>query len=154
MPSKRYVYSKTKPTGFLPRILIITGIVVLAVMLLLVKNQATSSTLPAEISLEAQYDKYFKEGKPIFAFFHSTNCNSCIEMMRNVNQVYPEFNENVELVDVDVYDTHNSNLLRRFNIRSIPTQVFIDRHGQNKVVIGVIELNQLRQYLQLLKETP
>jgi thiol-disulfide isomerase/thioredoxin len=123
-------------------------------MLLLAKNQSATSTLPSNMSPEAQYDQYIKQGKPTFAFFHSTNCDTCIEMMGIVAQIYPEFKEHVALVDTDVYDAQNSNLLRRFNIRSIPTQVFIDRHGQKKVVIGVISTVQLRQYLQILKETP
>jgi len=75
-------------------------------------------------------------------------------MMEIVAQVQPEFKEQVALVDVDVYNEQNNNLLRRFSIRSIPTQVFIDRHGQKKVIIGVIAPAQLRQYLQILKETP
>ena len=143
-----------KQNGLLPTILILAGIVVLVAVLFFVKNQPSKSTVPVNESTEAQFDRYMKEGKPTFAFFHSTNCHSCIVMMDTVAQVYPEFKDGVALVDVDVYDSQNENLLRRAGINSIPTLVFIDRKGQGKVSIGVIEADQLRQQLQILKGTP
>ncbi len=154
MPADKYPKSKNSSSNLFPKILILTGVAFIAVMLILAKNQSSASAPPAEVAAETQYDQYAKEGKPIFAFFHSTNCDSCIEMMEIVAQIHPEFKELVALVDVDVYNEQNNNLLRRFSIRSIPTQVFIDRHGQKKVVVGVIAPAQLRQYLQILKETP
>lgn len=143
-----------KQNGLLPTILILAGIVVLVAVLFFVKNQPSKSVVPVNESTEAQFDRYMKEGKPTFAFFHSTNCHSCIVMMDTVAQVYQEFKEGVALVDVDVYDSQNENLLRRAGINSIPTLVFIDRKGQGKVSIGVIEADQLRQQLQILKGTP
>lgn len=154
MPADKYPKSKNSSPGLFPKILILTGVAFIAVMLILAKNQSSSSAPPIEVAAEAQYDQYIKQGKPIFAFFHSTNCDSCIEMMEIVAQVHPEFKEQVALVDVDVYNEQNNNLLRRFSIRSIPTQVFIDRNGKKNVIIGVIPAVQLRKYLQSLKETP
>jgi len=75
-------------------------------------------------------------------------------MMATVAQVYPEFKDNLALVDVDVYDSQNANLLRRARINSIPTLVFIDRKGQVKVSIGVMQADQLRTQLRILQETP
>jgi thiol-disulfide isomerase/thioredoxin len=150
------IKNNPKQNGLLPKILIFAGIVVLVLVVFFVKNQPSQSqsAVPADQSLEAQFDGYLKEGKPTFAFFHSTNCHSCIVMMDTVAQVYPEFKDGVALVDVDVYDDQNGNLLRRAGINSIPTLVFIDRKGQGKVTIGVIEADQLRQQLQILKGTP
>ena len=75
-------------------------------------------------------------------------------MMETVDQVYPEFKQDVALVDVNVYDPQNENLLRRGGIYSIPTLVFIDRNGASQVSIGVIEAEALRQQLTALKEMP
>lgn len=154
MPNKKHTKLKHKTSDLLPKLLILAGIAFIAVVMFLAKEQSSSPPLPSEIAAETLYDQYAKQGKPIFAFFHSTNCDSCIEMMEIVAQVQPEFKEQVALVDVDVYNEQNNNLLRRFSIRTIPTQVFIDRHGKKKVIIGVIAPAQLRQYLQILKETP
>lgn len=150
MPTKQ----NSKQNGLLPKILILAGVVVLVIMIFAFKNQATQSAVSADKSLEARFDRYIKEGRPTLAFFHSTNCHSCIVMMDIVAQVYPEFKDSVALVDVDVYDSQNENLLRRAGINSIPTLVFIDRKGQRKVSIGVIDAAQLRRQLQILDGTP
>jgi len=154
MPVKKKNKSHPNHSGTLPKILIIAGIVLIVVVLFLFKNQPSKSAAPAGESPEAQMDQYLKDGKPIFAFYHSTDCHSCIVMMDTVAQVYPEFKDGVALVDVNVYDPQNENLLRRARINSIPTLVFIDRNGEGKVTIGVIEADALRQELTALKELP
>ena len=150
MPTKK----NPKQNGLLSKILILAGIIILVAVVFLIKNQPSKSMVPVNESPEAQFDRYMKEGKPTFAFFHSTNCHSCIVMMATVAQVYPEFKDNLALVDVDVYDSQNANLLRRARINSIPTLVFIDRKGQVKVSIGVMQADQLRTQLRILQETP
>lgn len=150
MPTRK----NRKQNGLLPKILFLAGIAVLVAVVLLLKNQPSKSEVPVAGSPEAQYDLYLQEGKPIFAFFHSTNCHSCIVMMDTVAQVYPEFKGGVALIDADVHDPQNENLLRRARIISIPTLLFIDHKGQRKVSFGVMEAEQLRQQLQILKDTP
>ncbi len=154
MPAKGPVKSKPSQTGLLPKVLILAGVVVLVIAVYLVKNQPSMADVPADESLQVQFDRYLQERKPILAFFHSTNCHSCIVMMNTVAQVYPEFKTEVGLVDVKVYDLQNEDFVRRERISSIPTLVFIDRNGQRKISIGVLEPDQLRQRLQALKETP
>ena len=154
MPVKKKTKSNPNPSGLLPKILILGGIVLIVAVMFLVKNQPSQSAAPTGESPEAQMDRYLEEEKPIFAFFHSTDCHSCIVMMETVDQVYPEFKEDVALVDVNVYDSQNENLLRRAGISSIPTLVFIDRTGEGQVSIGVIEAEVLRQQLTALKELP
>lgn len=154
MPVKKKNRANPNPSGLLPRILILGGIALIVVVLFLVKSQPSQPAVPAGESPEAQMDRYLEEKKPIFAFFHSTDCHSCMVMMETVDQVYPEFKEDVALVDVNVYDTQNENLLRRARINSIPTLVFIDRNGEGQVFIGVIEAEALRQQLTALKKIP
>jgi thiol-disulfide isomerase/thioredoxin len=91
-------------------------------------------------------------GQPVFVFFHSNNCKSCLDMIAVVDQVYPDFRADVALVDVNVYDPENQGLIQRAKIFSIPTQVFIDASGQGKVTIGVMAPEDLRQQLQALAE--
>lgn len=99
---------------------------------------------------EAQLDRFLIAGKPTLAFFHSNNCVQCIKMMEVVEQVYPEFDGSVALVDVNVYDKSNSRLLQRAQIRAIPTQIFFDRTGQGKVIMGAMTPDQFREQMQTL----
>lgn len=102
----------------------------------------------------AQLDRLLAAKQPTLAFFHSNNCKQCLTMMEVVEQVYPEFANSVALVDVNVYDERNAALLQRARIRAIPTQIFFDRSGQGRVVLGAMEPEQLRQELQTLVGAP
>jgi len=109
------------------------------------------TTPPPELP-EAQFDRLLAESRPIFAFFHSNTCAKCVQMMGIVDQVHPEFAEQVALVDVNVYEEGNSNLLQRAQIRVIPTLIFIDRTGQGQVYTGVLPADALREQLRALAE--
>lgn len=104
----------------------------------------------ADLSPEAQVDHLLAAGQPIFVFFHSNTCQQCIDMTRIVEQVYPNFDGRVYLVDVNVYDSANQNLLRRAGLRVIPTSVFIDRSGEAWGYTGVMPAADLREQLQRL----
>jgi hypothetical protein len=73
-------------------------------------------------------------------------------MMAVVDQVYPTFEGQVGLVDVDVYASWNENLLRRARITNIPTQVFINEKGEGKTMIGGMPAEELSAQLQTLAE--
>lgn len=110
----------------------------------------TQPTPTPALSPEAQFDHILATGKPALAFFHSTTCIQCVQMTEIVEQVYPEFAGSVALVDVNVYDQRNANLLRRADIRVIPTLIFIDRSGQGRGYLGVMEVDELKKQLQAL----
>jgi len=107
------------------------------------------SSLPGELP-EAQLNRLLAAGQPTLAFFHSNNCIQCIKMMEVVEEVYPEFDESVALVDVNVYDETNRNLLQRAQIRAIPTQIFFDAIGQGWVIMGAMTPDQFREQMQTL----
>lgn len=150
MSPKYIIKTKPKKNEQLPKILILFGIVILAIAILLIKNQSDKNLVAVIESPEAQFDKYLQEEKPVFIFFHSNNCESCIVMMETVDQVYPNYKNQVALVDVNVYDPINEKFLQRAGINTIPTQVFVDSSGEGKVTIGVMTADQLAQQLDLL----
>ena len=110
----------------------------------------TPTTATLSDSPEAQLGRLLAAGKPTLAFFHSNNCQQCIKMMEVVAQVYPEFEGSVALVDVNVYDKTNTKLLQVAGIRAIPTQIFYDSAGKSQVVLGAMEPDLFRAYLQSL----
>lgn len=151
MPKKRY----HRKTNNLARILIVVGVLALAAALLLIKAgnkpleapAETSGTLPA-----VQLQNALAEHRPTLAFFHSYNCQQCIDMMEIVQQVYPEFTDSIVLVDIDVYDERNEPLLRQVGLQYIPTLFFYDSAGQSEISVGVMEAELLRQKLFALAE--
>ena len=83
-------------------------------------------------------------------FLHSLDCIPCKEIMGTVGNIYPEFQNSVVLIDVDVYVQSNQNILRRERLQSIPTLVFYDAQGSRQVFIGAMPPEQLRETLTLL----
>ena len=150
MPAGKTSTTRSGFSGPLPRLLILVGIAILIAAILLLKNQPqTAPDLTQELP-EAQLDWYLEHHRPVFVFYHSTTCKTCTDMMAVVNQVYPEFKDQIGLVDVNVYMTGNENLLRRARIMNIPTQVFINEKGQGMTKIGGMQADELRAALQAL----
>jgi thiol-disulfide isomerase/thioredoxin len=150
MPPKSYSKSHSGKTNFLPTVLMLAGIIIVVVVVFLLKNQPEPKPDLTAKTAETQLDWYLENEQPVFVFFHSTTCKTCTDMMVIVDQVYPEFKDQVGLVDVDVYASWNEDLLRRARITNIPTQVFINGKGEGKTMIGGMQPDELRAQLQAL----
>jgi len=164
MPTNSKKKNKYNPSNT-AKILTIVGILLVVVILIIIKNykgnvppepdqvapatEVVNNLLPPGTP-EEQVDWSLENNQAAFIFFHSNNCQSCIDMMAIVDEVYPEFQETIPLIDVNVYDEANQNLLRRAGINTIPTQVFLDSSGQGKVALGVMSQDQLREQLAAL----
>jgi thiol:disulfide interchange protein len=136
-----------------PQYLILGGVILLVVLVLSIKPDRQPSNALAtgnEDLPAAQLDQALAENKPTLAFFHSDNCYQCIVMMDIVAQVYPEFENAVTLVDINVYDERNDELLRRVGLQYIPTLIFYNLAGNGQVSVGVMEAENLRQTLSAL----
>jgi thiol-disulfide isomerase/thioredoxin len=136
----------------LPQLLALSGFAILVISILVAKSykddtQAASFTTDPDQLAEVQLDQALEAHLPVLAFFHSDNCEKCLIMMDAVGQVYPEFQDQVILVDVDVYNDLNQPLLRRVRLQYIPTLIFYDRSGAFNTNVGVLEANQLRSRL-------
>jgi len=131
-----------------PTLLILAGIALLLIAIFVLKSGDNSSASAA--SLELQLDQALEEGRPTFVFLHSLDCIPCKEMMGTVANVYPDFQDSVVLIDVDVYVQRNQNILRRERLQSIPTLVFYDAQGTRQVFIGAMPAEQFRDTLTRL----
>ena len=151
MPKKR----RYKRPNYVPRILIVVGVLALVIVLLLIKagNKPQAQTTDNSGDLPVtQLQNALAEHRPTLAFFHSNNCQQCITMIGIVEQVYPEYSDVIRLVDVNVYDERNAPLLQQVGLQYIPTLVFYDRAGKSQVSVGVMEAELLRQTLAALAE--
>jgi len=131
-----------------PTLLILVGLALLLIAIYTLKN---SGAAPADaVALDTQLDQALENGRPTFVFLHSLDCIPCKELMGVIARVYPEFQETVVLIDVDVYDQRNVSILQRERLQAIPTLVFYDTLGRREVVLGVLQPEQLRTTLQTL----
>jgi thiol:disulfide interchange protein len=133
--------------------LVLLGVIILVgvvFLLKLQKNAPAQTQASGSQTAEVQLMGALEVGQPTFGFFHSDNCDSCLQMMEVVAEVYPEYAEDVVLVDVNVYDPANQDLLRQSQIRVIPTMIFFDPRGETQTVLGVIQPDQLRAQLNAI----
>jgi thiol:disulfide interchange protein len=144
MPKRKRPVRNQRP----PTLLILAGIALLLIAVFALKN--SYDTPASAASLEAQVDQALKDDRPTFVFLHSLECIPCKEMMDTVADVYPEFQNSVVLVDVDVYDRSNTGILRREQVKSIPTLVFYSTKGNRQVFIGAMPPDQFRDTLTRL----
>ncbi len=150
-------------------VLVIGSIAVTIVGILLLKDQqqpavvlsaAQSSALAAATSSPAvvngpfkptspadQLDQALAAGQPVLVFMHSTTCQSCIDMTKVVDQIYPEFADRIALVDVDVYDEANGPLMEKLGLRYIPTVVAFDKEGKTAQNVGAMKAVAFRSFL-------
>jgi thiol-disulfide isomerase/thioredoxin len=95
-----------------------------------------------------QLNQALAQGKPALVFMHSTTCQSCIDMMKVVDQVSPEFAGQIALVDVDVYDDANGPLMQMLGLRYIPTVVAFNTEGKASQNVGVMKPDAFRTFLR------
>jgi thiol-disulfide isomerase/thioredoxin len=145
MPRKR----KSKNSN-LPRFLIIAGLALLVALVLMLKDKPQVVAVPGEIA-EVQLARALKARQPTLAFYHSTNCQQCLVMMDIIDEVYPEYNDSITLVDIDVYDERNIPLMQEVGLQYIPTLMFYNNEGERFVHIGVMEAVNLHQALAALE---
>jgi thiol-disulfide isomerase/thioredoxin len=136
-------------------------IAVVAILLLKKQPQVEATQNDAMVSVAStgerpadQYKYAITNSKPTLVFFHSNNCDSCIQMIRIVNEVYPEFAGQVTLVDVNVYDQDNQTLIYREEVNFIPTLVFYDHTRERQLFVGVMNGPDLRQKLNEISQEP
>ena len=128
----------------------VIAIVALMVTQLKSDSQATPTIAGASsgVSPAEQLRQATDQGRPALVFMHSTDCIPCKQMMTIVEQVYPEFTNQVVLVDVNVYDEANASLMQTLRLQAIPTSVIFDRKGQSKTFVGVMSATDLRTRLR------
>ena len=95
-----------------------------------------------------QLNQALTTGKPTLVFMHSTTCQSCIDMMKVVDKVYPEFAGQIALVDVDVNDNANGPVMQLLGLRYIPTVVVFDSQGQKSQNVGAMKADAFRTFLR------
>jgi thioredoxin-like negative regulator of GroEL len=140
--------------------LIVLILVIASVGLVILKNynqtiQKDSVNNVASNSNERPANLYkyaIINSKPALVFFHSNNCDSCIQMIQVINEIYPEFEEQVILVDVNVYEEQNRGLISQLEINYIPTLVFYNRAGEEITHVGVIESKDLHEELSRISQ--
>lgn len=69
-------------------------------------------------------------------------------MMGVVADVFPEYENEIALVDVIVSEQRNRSLMERYGIRAIPTLIFFNASGQAQTIVGALEPQDFQDMLE------
>lgn len=115
------------------------------------EQQSTYDQPASESASQAALDEALQQGKPVFLNFHSNQCVPCIEMEKVIEEVEPEYADQVKFIVVDVYDPSEMGLCNNFQVQLIPTSFFIDSSGQViEAYEGLIDAPMMREILNSL----
>lgn len=92
--------------------------------------------------------------QPAWLLFHSTSCQSCIEMEQVFQTLEPEFKGKVAFINIDVNDSAEQSLCIQYGIQYIPTTYFLNASGAATFnYVGVIQEAEMRAKLKALGES-
>lgn len=91
--------------------------------------------------------------KPQIIKFTSAMCSECVKMDKSVKEVYPNYQDKIQLVTIPVHvqSDYNSQMIAKYNITLVPTTLFITKNNRvMKRVEGSVSPNELDKYMREL----
>lgn len=106
-------------------VLIVVGIFTYKIM----SKSKTEDNQTAENKLESEVSIYYNEKSlPTLLDFGSTTCEPCKTMFPILNSIEEKYQEKLVVKFINVYsDSKNT---KKYNIRIIPTQIFLNSDGK------------------------
>lgn len=95
-----------------------------------------------------------KTTRPQVIKFTSTMCLDCQTMNKIMKEIFPQYRDRIDLVEVNVQDNQRStqDWIKKHDVTLVPTIILIDSNGnQVKRIEGAIEKELMDEYLQGLK---
>ncbi|ADG81349.1 thioredoxin family protein [Thermincola potens] len=134
-------------------------VLVAAVVALFAAKGIKSGSAPEEYSSNTAsqtaslIEEAKQKGQPAWLLFHSTTCQSCIEMEAVYNALKPEFEGKVAFININVNDPAEQDLCVQYQIQYIPTTFFLNSKGEITFnYVGVIQQDEMRAKLKELAE--
>ena len=85
-------------------------------------------TKQAVLALDNPVDKARQSGKPSLVDFGATGCKPCDMLAPILDALREKYKDNLNVVFVHVRE--KPNLASRYNVQSIPVQIFYDKNGK------------------------
>lgn len=135
-------------------------VLVAAVIALFAAKGVKTESVPEDYSLNTPasqtaslIEEAKQKGQPAWLLFHSTTCQSCIEMEAVYNALKPEFEGKVAFININVNDPAEQELCAQYQIQYIPTTYFLSSKGEKTFnYVGVIKQDEMRAKLKALSE--
>lgn len=131
-------------------LLIVLAVVLLVAGVAVVKTLTSQKPLLAVEAPEVTLQRYKDNSQPVVVYFHSPECLSCRQVQGALDEVYPDFKDQVKLLSLDVLDDTSKALVERTGIHTTPVLIFVDAAGNEAQFSGEISPADLRARLSEL----
>ena len=70
--------------------------------------------------------------QPKIIKFSSHMCLDCKELKKNMDKVYPKYQNDILLEEIQVQDNtpYNNQMIKKYNITLVPTVIILDKNGK------------------------
>ena len=103
----------------------------------------------SQISLEQETKTISKHAKVTFIELGSIRCIPCQKMEAVLDSIREKYPEDVEVIFYDVWTEAGRPYAKKYGVKSIPTQVFLDANGKEYYRhIGYFEESELIKILK------
>lgn len=143
-------YIRTEKRKKLRSWLIVLGVIIFVAMVALLKNRVDMSKWLYTEPVTARLEELRAAGKPVVVYFHSPDCSSCKVVQASLDEVHPEFKDTITLLDVDVTNLRYRNLVNQTGVQTAPTLLLVNAAGEEKLIVGEISPQDLRDELGAL----
>lgn len=122
----------------------------------MMKTQAGSEIINSGSAFVDSTFNYTKNGlnyQLTFLEFGSTGCSACKRMEKVMKEIREKYPQTVNVVFLNILKPETQNLMKYFGIASIPTQVILDKDGNEFFRhSGYISAEELKPKFDLHKE--
>ncbi len=131
-------------------ILITLGVILFVLLVALFKTSSAQRGWLRLRPVSEQVATSKAAGQALVVYFHSPGCSSCARVQTALEQVYPEFESDIMLLDVDVTKRSERSFVETSGVITTPTLLFISPDGRENLFVGEISTAQLRAELLAL----
>lgn len=124
------------------KLIIILGIIILPMLIYWGLENINKTTEPAVAQAQ---------NGPIVLKFYSEMCLDCKLLAGEIEKINPKYKEQITIKNVDIQANKNKSLIKKYDIKVVPTCVFLDKDSKVKhKQEGFIEKNIFEKYLDNL----
>ena len=99
-----------------------------------------------EVTSQNFKEEVLKSEKPVLIDFYATWCGPCKILSPIVEEVAKE-NENVKFVKIDIDKAED--IVMQYQVMSIPTLVLIQKGEEKDRVVGILDKNQILDFIEI-----
>ena len=98
------------------------------------------------MNFDTNKDWKFEGELPVILKFSASWCNPCKALIPTLEKLAIEYNDKINIYEIDVDE--ETELSTMFNIRSVPSMLFIPMTGEPQMSSGVLPIAKIKETIE------